>query len=360
MTKLSPAIRKAAILVSSLDDGAAEALLETMGAEMAARVRSALVELDDIPTVEQQAVLAEFLAGRKSAGPTIAADCRGVELEVSAEKQGEPASAVQPPADEGQQPFAFLAQIPAREAAAALARESAQTIAVIIARLDPAIAAGLLAHLPPELATDALERMASLQLPAADVFSEIEQHLRLELAPYLSPNERPESLATMQALLGAMDVAARDRVLAGLRRRNGRLARQLGYERRQSTDSRTRYRMESAVAGGRLPSRSPAPLVEFEDLLMLSDETLRRVFAAADPAVVMLALTGAPESLLARILGQLPAADAAKLRKRLNHPGPVRLSDIEAAQDQLAAIARRLAEQGAIVVPGSRHFAAAA
>jgi flagellar motor switch protein FliG len=360
MAKLSPAIRKAAILVSSLDDLAAEALLEMMGADMAARVRSALVELDDIPAVEQQAVLAEFLAGRKSAGPTIEANCRSVELAVGDEQRGGATSAVQRTTDESQQPFVFLAQVPPREAAGALARESAQTIAVVIARLDPAIAAGLLAHLPPELATDALERMASLQQPAADVLAEIGQHLRLELAPHLSPSGRPESLAAMQALLGEMDVDARDRVLAGLRRRNGRLARQLGYERSQSTDSRTRYRMESAVADGRLPSRSPAPLVEFEDLLMFSDETLRRVFAAADPAVVMLALTGASESLLARILGRLPAADAAMLRKRLNHPGPVRLSDIETAQDQLAAIARHLAEQGAIVVPSSRHFAAAA
>ena len=57
MSKLSPSIRKAAILVATLDDRAADTLLEQMGDEMAARVRSALVELDDIPAAEQQAVL---------------------------------------------------------------------------------------------------------------------------------------------------------------------------------------------------------------------------------------------------------------------------------------------------------------
>ncbi|MCI0360878.1 MAG: hypothetical protein L0211_20565 [Planctomycetaceae bacterium] len=165
-----------------------------------------------------------------------------------------------------------------------------------------------------------------------------------------------------------MDADARSRVLAGLGRRNGRLVRQLGYEQAPeqmpvqtpAEDCRARFRMETPGASARVPSRSPAPLVEFEDLLMLGDEALRRVFAAADPAVLMLALTGAPEPLLARILQQLPAADAATLCRRLNHPGPIRLSDIETAQEQIAAVARRLAEQGTIVVPGSRHFAAAA
>ncbi|MCI0361519.1 MAG: hypothetical protein L0211_23800, partial [Planctomycetaceae bacterium] len=199
MAKLSPAIRKAAILVRALDDRAADALLESIGADEAARVRSALVELDDIPAAEQQAVLSEFLAGRKSAGLAQPADCRGVELEVSAEQHSESTSAAQPVTDVSPRPFALLAQVPPREAARVLARESAQTIAVVIAQLDPVLAAQLLAHLPPDLATDALERMAALELPAADALAEIEQHLRLELAPHLSPSERPESLATMQA-----------------------------------------------------------------------------------------------------------------------------------------------------------------
>ena len=56
MNRLSPSIRKADILVSTLDDRAADALLEQMGDETAARVRSALVALEESPAEEQQAV----------------------------------------------------------------------------------------------------------------------------------------------------------------------------------------------------------------------------------------------------------------------------------------------------------------
>jgi len=379
MSRLSPSIRKAAILVATLDDRTADTLLEQMGDEMAARVRGALVELDDIPAAEQQAVLTEFFAGGKPAPPPVAADDDSVQLDLSLVEHVERAAPAEPTSPEQRRPFAFLDEVPPRETARVLARESAQTIAVLIVRLEPALAAQLLESLPPDLATDALERMAWLEEPAAEVLADIERQLRLDLAGYLAPNGGRDSLAGMQALLSEMDSDARDRVLAGLLQRNGRLARQLGYEPATVGTIASRYRVESsrsrspggiAFQDGTLLSQSlvppgrrdvhPAPLFEFDDLLTLSDEALRRVFAAAEPQVVMLALTGAPEPLLARILGQLPATDAATLRKRLNHPGAIRLSDIEAAQEQLAAVARHLAQHGVIVLPSSRHFAAAA
>jgi flagellar motor switch protein FliG len=372
MNKLSPSIRKAAILVSTLDDRAADALLEQMGDEMAARVRSALVALEEIPAEEQQAVLTEFFAGNRPAAASVRSGDARVELDISLVPRIDEPAPAEPTSRPDQRPFAFLEDVPPHETARVLARESAQTAAVVMVQLEARLAAELLESLPADLATDALERMAWLDEPAADVLADIERQLRLELAPQLPPHKRPDSLTGMQALLGAMDADARDRVLAGLGQRNVRLARQLGYVRDDSKTAVTRYRVERLsndtrvnpphreANASRSPVKHPAPLVEFDDLLTLSDEALRRVFAAADPKVVLLALTGAPEALLARILGQLPAADAATLRKRLNHPGAMRLSDIETAQEQLAAVARRLAEEGAIVLPSSRHFAAAA
>jgi flagellar motor switch protein FliG len=80
----------------------------------------------------------------------------------------------------------------------------------------------------------------------------------------------------------------------------------------------------------------------------LNDATLKRIFAAADPQILLLALTGAEDRLVQRILKQLPAADAAAVRQRLNHPGPLRLSDVDSAQQQLAQLAVELHELGVI------------
>lgn len=362
MHRLSPSIRKAAILVSTLDERAADALLAQMGDEAAARVRSAVVALDDIPAAEEQTVLAEFIAGQASPAKVEANDDPGVELDVLLSDQDSANNSNQVSVVDQLGPFAFLQSVPPQETARLLTCEGAQTIAAVMAQLDPQLAAQLLESLPAELATESLERMASLDDPSPDALAEIAEHLRHELMPFAYTEQRPASLAGLHTLLAAMDENARDRVLSGLRLRNARLAHQLGYEHR--TSGPTRYRVESLASElpAALPRRSalPAPFIEFEDLLTLSDDALRRVFAAADPKIVLLALTGAPELFLARIIRQLPSADAATLRKRLNCPGPVRLSDIAAAQEALADVARRLAESGAIVLPGSRHFAAAA
>lgn len=355
MHKLSPAIRKAAILVSTLDERAADALLAQMGDEPAARVRSAVVELDEIPATEVQAVLAEFLAGQATATRDITSDESGVELDFSFADHDSAGPAAELAALQPERVFAFLENVYPAETARLLAREGAQTVAVVIAQLDAQLAALILEALPSDLATEALERLACLHEPAADVLAEIAEHLQRALAPIASPDSQAASLSGIRALLAAMDATVRERVLTGLQHRNWRLAEQLGHRQERESVGLTRFRVESSQRGV-----TPAPLVEFEDLLTLSDEALRRVFAAADPQVVLLALTGAPEALLTRILSQLPPNDAATLRKRLNCPGPVRLSDIATAQEELAAVARRLAERGTIALQGSRHFAAAA
>src|SRR5688572_21157927 len=144
MTRIH-SIRKAAILVSLLEPRDADALLEPMGEELAAQVRHAVMELDDVAPEEQEQVLAEFFGrGDRFYG--------GVEVELTT-------SAEQPSAPKAPS-FDFLADVPPAAIADVLALEQPQTIAVVVAQVRPEIAAGLLEHLPPALATEALARMA--------------------------------------------------------------------------------------------------------------------------------------------------------------------------------------------------------
>src|SRR5262249_60337177 len=104
--------------------------------------------------------------------------------------------------------------------------------------------------------------------------------------------------------------------------------------------------------GARALSRRPdEPWLTFDELLLLDDAALRAVLAAADPDLAILALTGAEPRLIARIQRKLPARDAVLFRHRLEHPGPVRLREIEQARAALAAIPSRPAPQGPIALP---------
>jgi flagellar motor switch protein FliG len=57
------------------------------------------------------------------------------------------------------------------------------------------------------------------------------------------------------------------------------------------------------------------------------------------------ALLGASPTILDRLIGAMPAAEAKQLRRQLDHPGPIRLSDIEEAQHQMAVLAQRFAKE---------------
>jgi flagellar motor switch protein FliG len=383
MSQISPAIRKAAVLVSALDERAADLLLEQMGADMSGKVRYALMLLGDISAEEQERVLNDFFAGNppaRGAGGSLPDDDVLLELSpqglspqiaaaapahVDAELTTPPVHSI--PADDL---LELLQSASAADLAQVLEHEPPQFIAVVLARLNPEQAASVLERLTPSVATDALEKLAWLGEPAPEAMAEIARHLQSKLAALA---QRQPSVASVRVLLAAMDQSRRGIFLEHLASRDPKLASELceGPDCRQTYQVEShRYRIERtgerptrqdlAVASPLAERRREVPHLEFEDLERLDDATLRQVFAATDPQIVLLALTGADEGLLTRILRQLPPRDAAVLRSRLNNPGALRLSDIREAQDQLLDTARRLATNGSIVIHGSRSFAAAA
>ena len=335
---MSPTLRKAAVLISALDDRTADALLEQMGPDQAAKVRSALVELDDIPAAEQQAVLAEFMRQQGGKNTTESTDDVSLELGSAPETTTPLAKAAEAtPAEIS--PLAFLVNVSPLHLARVLRNEQPQTVAVVVANLPPEPAAELLEKLPSTLATESLERLGWLETPTAQVLADVARWLQQQLGPAAANTAGRESLAHHNAVLAALQGRRERSKVAGA----------------EPTILMQRYRLEPARSAPTIAAE-----VEFDELAQLDAEDLRRVLAAADPQLVLLALTGADERLVARIFRTLPARDAAVLRQRLEHPGPIRLREIEQAQRELAAVAARLARNDQITLPNTARFAAAA
>jgi flagellar motor switch protein FliG len=380
MSQLSPSLRKAAVLISALDERAAEAILQQMSSDDAAKVRSALVELDNVPAAEQQQVLTDFLRAQSGGHqPADAAD--GVDLELTpavedaideSEPVKHPPAAIpvfnEPPT------FDFLAEVDSQAIATVLSRELPQTVAVVVAHLAPEKAAAVLELLPPNLATDALERIAWLDQLSPEVQADLARELRRQLAPHSrGAGADGRRLPHLNAVLEAMDFRQRQRLVLQLGERNQSLLDRLGLfpaasktPVEQPQISAMRYRIDShppaVTKATKKAQPNPAedqPWLTFDDLLQLDDRALRTVFASAETEMALLALTGAEPRLITRILRKLPPQDAAVLRHRLEHPGPLRLRDVEQARSALAAVASRLAHEGTIELPASVRFAAA-
>lgn len=412
MTAANDALRKAAILIDSIDARSADALLEQMGPQQAAKVRAAVLDLPEISPVERERVIAEFL-GR---GPAVTRreDDSGVEFDASltskfGQADVEPPSPVTPPAQltatsrtsPNARPFDFLHDATPDSLGTLLEREHPQTAALVIAHLTPTHAAKVINTLSPATQAEVVRRMIDLEETAPEILSEVERQIESLLSHELRANRRRQAgMATVGAILAAAGGSGRNAILGNLAGVDDRLAKRLDEVTEQTavvpTGNRWRRQLQQAAAKHEphgstqkatiVPSRrhptpaaqtpspqpaesstsirataktGPAVMLEFDDLLELDDRSLVCVLSAAQLEVAILALTGAPQRLVDRVLKQLPRGEAKALRKRIGQTGPLQLRDIERAQAQLARTASRLAEDGEIHVPKVKRFAVA-
>lgn len=354
--KLTPTLRKAAILISSLDARSADALLEQMGETMAQRVRNAVMQLDDIDPREQEQIINEFLGSK---GGSRAVD-DGIELAGSLAQRLPQTSAKYEPAaplaanEPAPRPFTFLADAPSEVVARHLQREHPQTAAVVLAHLPPLQAAAVVRHLPSDLRADVLLRIGELEETDVEVLRELERGLEAALSPELSAKRKKgQGVATLEAILNAAGESA---PVA----RSAEPAPTKLPTAPQFTPGFVEQRVVSKPQAVQTPEPSRSVELEFAQLYGLDDRSWARILATADPQVALLALAGATTELVDRLMRQLSPQEAKVIRRKMEQLGAVRLRDIERAQQQLARIAARLAAQGEIKLPAQRPFATAA
>ncbi|NQT41510.1 MAG: hypothetical protein HQ581_28735 [Planctomycetes bacterium] len=315
-------LRKAAVLVAALDRETAEAMLDRLAPEHAQAIRHAVVELGDVDPRERRAVLEEF----RKLGPVKPRNAsRGIALD--GPLAGRLASCTYAEADAHsdesptqEKPFRFLHETDSRKLAHILARERPQTIALIVAHLPRDRAGEVLAALSSPLQIEVVRRLVDLDDTDPAILRDVERGLETRLAEQLrSQRRRRTGLATMTGILDAAQGNVGAKILDNVASYDGNLAGKLGYDR-----------------------------LEFEDLDRLGDDDLARLFASAEPEIALMALTGAPPELIDRITRQLPPREAAVLTRRLDHPQPIRLSDVEEARREIAELANRLAIEGTV------------
>jgi len=360
MTNTYSNLRKAAVLIRSLDADSAAILLAQLSSAEAARVRDAIRTLGPIDPDEQADILAEFRRARPVAAESAG---RGVELSLS-ESAGDPAmrTAAERQSSGGiEKRFAFLENAPTAVLVSHLSREHAQTIAVVLAHLAPAHAAEVLAALPKKLQVDAIERLSALGETDSQVVATLESELAAWIAKRTGGRaERAQRREAVAAILAAASAKTRDTILANIsshgisppHRTPSTVARQ-----EKSAAKATNIARKSAVRSRPLtekrplprppaPSPQPLPRIDFEHLIHLDDPTLATVLREVDADTLALALAGSGDELVDRICNQMPKRTAKMFQRELRRLGPTRLSDVEAAQRLVAHVAaRQLAER---------------
>jgi len=321
-------IRKAAVLVASLDRESADAMLARMPPEHAQRVRAEILEMGPIDPEEQSEVIEEFFR----IGPLVPEkNPAGIDLTTSAAREVSRRAADTLGAG---MPFECLSQAPAAALAALLEREHPQTVALIVSHLPADRAAAALVELPGALQAEVARRLVDLDETDPEVISDIERVLASRLAGQGHwPPRRSQGMATLHTILSAADRSTQQGILANLAAHNQQLARKVAT-----------------------PASSA---LTFSDLDEISDEGLSRLLRSVDAQVLVLALAGAGRTFVDRALQVLPPDDAKVLEDAMANLGPTRLSDVEEAQRELAAVARQLHRQGQLDLGWKRHLSLA-
>ncbi len=303
-------LRKAAILVAGLDRNTADEMLDQMTPQQAQQVRQMMVDLGDIDPTEQRRVIDEFFR----IGPLVPEkEPPGIELDAHPSRDDFLSHG-------NAKPFQSLSETAAERLARVLGDERPQTIALVLAHLPPERAGGVLSRLPDAEQVDVIHRLVDMEETDPQVLRDVERTIQMRLARQVPmQRRRVAGLQAVHGILEASDSQVGTRILNNLATHDGALAERLGPQQ-----------------------------LDFDDLIQLDDAALVTVFDTAGPELAITALIGASPALVDRLLGQLPPKEAATIRRQLDHPGAIRLSDMDDARQRIAQTARRLAVEGRI------------
>ena len=219
--------------------------------------------------------------------------------------------------------IAELERLDARMLLNMLEDEAPQAIAVILAQFDPGKAAQVLSFVAKDRRAQVLYRMATLEAVPEATFREIEEELSSELRALSREQEKRP--------LGGVDVAAS--VMKRLKP--------------QDMEGLLDYMTDADQS---VTDKVKRAMFTFEDLLRISGRGIQSLLKEVATDQLLLALRTASDDMREKIFGNVSSRAAAMLREELETMGPVRLSDVEAAQRAMVERALALEAEGQIQI----------
>jgi len=219
-------------------------------------------------------------------------------------------------------PFEFMKTADVVQIVNFLQSEHPQTIALVLSFLDVRVASQVLGALPENLQLEVVKRISLLERASPDVVKEVEKLLEKKFAGVTTQT---------MSVVGGLDTAAE--IMNNLDRSTERtLMERLTYESPELAEE-IRKRM-----------------FVFEDILKLDDRSVQLVLREINTQDLAVALKGASEDLKEKIFNNMSKRAQQLLKDEIEFMGPVRVKDVEEAQQKIINVIRRLEEAGEIVV----------
>lgn len=219
-------------------------------------------------------------------------------------------------------PFDFIRNADPAQLLNFIQGEHPQTIALILAYLPPEIASQILSALPSDVQAGVAKRIATMDRTSPDVLREVERVLERKLSSLVNEEYTAAGgVDSIVEILNRVDRSTEKSIIENLEEEDPQLAEEIKKR-----------------------------MFVFEDLVLLSDRDIQQVLREVDSKELALALKACDDTVREKIFTNMSKRAAAMLKEDMEYMGPVRLRDVEDAQQRIVNIIRKLEEQGDIVI----------
>lgn len=317
-------LKKAAIVLLSLDKPKAARVLNHLPKDLMELVSLEIARTDDVTKAEQEQAINEFRE---------AIDSRTVIERGSLDLAGEllSQSVGEEEANEiiknikdslKSVPFGFLHKFKAEDVLNFISEEQPQTIALIMSNLPTSLAADILKDLPPDKQLDVVRRVAAMEQTSPEFVEMVEASLKNRMVSLFGQkSDQVGGVPLVAQILNVADRTTSKNILDTM-----------------GQDSET------------LVEEIQRLMFVFDDIAKLDDKSIQAILKEVDNSQWAMALKGASEDIRGKILGNLSKRAAENLEEEMGYLGPARVSDVEGVQQEIVDTVRRLEEAGTITV----------
>lgn len=218
---------------------------------------------------------------------------------------------------------AIIAEVPEKILHGFIAAEHPQTVAFLMTKMNPDQAANVLKHMSEEMQTDVLVRISNLNTVKADVVDEVREVLRSQLRSSDLQDEEIGGPKSAADILNFVDRNSEERIITEIEEMFPDLAEQIRNL-----------------------------MFTFEDIKKVDDKGVQTVLKDVPREQLVLALKTASADLQDLIFRNVSQRAAEMIREDLGALGPVKLKDVEKAQQGIVDVVRKLEAEGKIVING--------
>ncbi|PKN07864.1 MAG: flagellar motor switch protein FliG [Deltaproteobacteria bacterium HGW-Deltaproteobacteria-8] len=316
--------QKTAIVCLALGEKFTAEAFKRMERQEIASVSKAMLDIDSVSREDVLDVLKEFNESITYGSEMLMGGAEQVKRLLSKALDSETAKYILDTLEisSGPTPFQELSNVSPRILAQILRNEHPQTLALILGHLHPDQAAELLSNLPSGVRAEVLMRLAKLEAVAEEMLHEVDKVLQSQLiAMGGKEGKKVGGINSVAEILNAVDRATEEEVLS-----------EIEEESQQMADDIRNL------------------MFVFEDIKALDDRSIRELLKDVSNEELTKALKGASDDLKDKFLKNLSERAAGMIREDLEIMGPVKLSEVEGAQQNIVKTVRRLEAEGRIAI----------